>query len=50
MEINLGDTLTTTKSGITGIIREIVENETGSLRVRIEIEDGSEKWTTVLTK
>lgn len=46
----IGDTYTTTKSGITGIIREIVENSTGSLRVRLELEDGSDKWTTVLTK
>lgn len=46
----IGEILTTTKSGITGIVREIVKNDTGSLRVRIETEDGSEKWTTVLTK
>lgn len=46
----IGEIFTTTKSGITGIVREIVENSTGSLRVRIELEDGSEKWTTILTK
>jgi hypothetical protein len=44
----IGDTLTTTKSGITGIVREIVENSTGSYRIRLELEDGSDRWTTLV--
>jgi hypothetical protein len=44
----IGEIFTSTKSGITGIVREIVENSTGSFRIRLEIEDGSEKWTTLV--
>jgi len=42
----VGDTLITTASGIVGTILEVVENRTGSWRVRIA-HDGGEKWTTV---
>jgi hypothetical protein len=44
----IGDTITTAKSGVTGTILEIVVNDSGSLRIRLETEDGLEKWTTVL--
>jgi hypothetical protein len=44
----IGEIFTTTKSGITGIVREIVENSSGSFRIRLETEDGSEKWTTLV--
>jgi hypothetical protein len=50
MKIEIGEKLTTTKSQITGIIREIVKNESGSFRVRLELEDGSDKWTTVMSE
>lgn len=44
--ITIGQTLTTTKSGVTGIVKEVVTNANGSLRVRLEA-NGSDRWTTV---
>jgi len=42
----VGDSIITATSGIVGTILEVVENRTGSWRVRIA-HDGGEKWTTV---
>ena len=39
---------TTAKSGVTGTIQEIVKNDNGSYRVRLDV-DGKSRWTTVLT-
>jgi len=44
--MNIGDTIVTQSSGITGTVQEIVQNRTGSLRVRLATADGSEVWTT----
>lgn len=46
--VALGDTYTTTKSGVTGIVREVVANSTGSYRVRLELATGEDKWTTIV--
>ena len=43
----VGDLFTTLKSKETGVIKEIVPNASGSVRVRLETENG-ERWTTVL--
>lgn len=43
----VGDLFTTLKSGVTGRILEIVENSSGSVRVKLDTEQG-ERWTTVL--
>jgi hypothetical protein len=47
--VALGDTYTTTKSGVTGIVREIVANATGSWRVRLETATGDDRWTTIVS-
>jgi hypothetical protein len=44
--INIGDTLTTAKSKVTGTVQEIVKNASGSMRVRLSV-NGTDRWTTV---
>ena len=43
----VGDLFTTLKSKKTGVIKEIIPNSSGSVRVRLETDNG-ERWTTVL--
>jgi len=43
----VGDLFTTLKSKETGVISEIIQNASGSVRVRLETDNG-ERWTTVL--
>jgi hypothetical protein len=43
----VGDLFTTLKSKETGVIKEIIPNASGSVRVRLETDKG-ERWTTVL--
>ena len=43
----IGDLFTTLKSKETGVIKEIIPNASGSVRVRLETDNG-ERWTTVL--
>ena len=42
----IGQSFTTAKSGVTGIVQEIVENKNGTFRVRLDV-NGAERWTTV---
>lgn len=42
----IGETITTTKSGITGKVEEVVKNASGSVRVRLTV-DGKPRWTTI---
>ena len=42
----VGDLFTTLKSKKTGVIKEIIPNASGSVRVRLETENG-ERWTTI---
>jgi hypothetical protein len=42
----IGDMYTTHKSGVVGKIEEIVQNPTGSSRIRMKMEDGKDRWTT----
>ena len=44
--ISVGSTLTTQKSGVTGVVTEVKENANGSLRVRLDV-NGQDRWTTV---
>jgi hypothetical protein len=44
--IQLGQELTTQKSGAKGIVKEIIQNPSGSVRVRLDVR-GKERWTTV---
>ena len=46
-EIEIGSTLTTQKSGVSGTVQEIVKNANGNLRVRLSLANGTDRWTTV---
>lgn len=41
----VGDLFTSQKSKITGTIKEIVPNSSGSVRVKLDVE-GKTRWTT----
>lgn len=43
--LEVGQTYTTSKSGVTGTIKEIVANQTGSFRILLDV-NGSDRWTT----
>lgn len=45
--MEIGNTYTTAVSGVTGIVKEIVKNPSGSSRVRLELSNGDTRWTTV---
>lgn len=44
--MNIGDTITTAKSGVQGTVQEIVKNASGSVRVRLATSNG-DRWTTI---
>ena len=44
--ITVGSQFTTAKSGVSGIVQEVVENKNGSFRVRLDV-NGQPRWTTV---
>jgi len=44
--IEIGQAFTTAKSGVSGIVQEIVKNANGSYRVRLDVA-GQPRWTTV---
>jgi hypothetical protein len=44
--VTVGSQFTTAKSGVTGIVQEIVKNPNGSFRVRLDVA-GQPRWTTV---
>jgi hypothetical protein len=44
--ITVGSQFTTQKSGVTGIVQEIVKNANGTSRIRLEV-NGQPRWTTV---
>jgi hypothetical protein len=46
MNITIGETFTTQKSGVSGTVQEIVENKNGTFRVRLDV-NGQPRWTTV---
>jgi hypothetical protein len=46
MAIEIGQTLTTAKSGVVGTVQEIIKNASGTLRVRLDV-SGEPRWTTV---
>ena len=41
----VGDLFTTQKSKVTGTIKEIIPNASGSVRVQLDV-DGDTRWTT----
>ena len=46
MNAVIGQPFTTAKSGVTGIVQEIVKNSNGTSRVRLDV-NGQDRWTTV---
>lgn len=46
MNAVIGQSFTTAKSGVSGIVQEIVANKNGTYRVRLDV-NGQERWTTV---
>lgn len=44
--IKLNQPFTTEKSGVTGIVQEVVQNPSGSVRVRLLLPNGETRWTT----
>ena len=44
--IAIGDTFTTQKSGVSGVVQEIVANKNGTYRIRLDV-NGADRWTTV---
>jgi hypothetical protein len=45
----VGDTYTSQKSKVTGVIQEIKPQDNGTVRVRLDI-DGQTRWTTWTAK
>jgi len=44
--ITVGSQFATQKSGVVGIVQEVVANKNGSFRVRLDV-NGQPRWTTV---
>ena len=45
--MEIGQSFKTAKSGVVGTVQEIVKNANGSFRIRLELENGDTRWTTV---
>ena len=45
--LEIGQSFTTKKSKVTGVVQEVVKNANGSLRVRLELPNGNARWTTI---
>lgn len=45
MNAVIGQSFTTAKSGVTGVVQEIVENKNGTYRIRLDV-NGQARWTT----
>ena len=44
--LTVGSQFTTAKSGVSGVIQEVVANKNGTFRVRLDVA-GQPRWTTV---
>ena len=45
MNAVIGQPFTTAKSGVTGVVQEIVANKNGTYRIRLDV-NGQDRWTT----
>jgi hypothetical protein len=45
--LTIGQEIKTPKSGVRGTIAEIVQNPSGSVRVRLVTKNGTDRWTTI---
>jgi hypothetical protein len=43
---SVGSQFVTQKSGVSGVVQEVVTNKSGSARVRLEVA-GQPRWTTI---
>jgi hypothetical protein len=43
---SVGSQFTTAKSGVTGVVQEVIENKNGTYRVRLDV-NGNPRWTTI---
>jgi hypothetical protein len=48
--LEIGQSFTTEKSKVTGLVKEVVKNDSGSYRVRLQLPNGQERWTTAKVK
>ena len=46
MNAVIGQTFVTAKSGVSGVVEEIVKNANGSSRIRLTLANGETRWTT----
>jgi hypothetical protein len=44
--LTVGSQFTTQKSGVTGTVQEIIKNDNGSYRLRLDV-NGADRWTTI---
>jgi hypothetical protein len=44
--ITVGSQFTTQKSGVSGIVQEVILNKNGTSRIRLDV-NGQDRWTTV---
>lgn len=44
--LTVGSQFTTAKSGVSGVIQEVIQNKNGTQRVRLDVA-GQPRWTTV---
>ena len=44
--LKVGQSFTTAKSGVSGIVQEVIENKNGTKRVLLDV-NGQPRWTTV---
>ena len=44
--LTVGSQFTTRKSGVTGTVQEIIKNDNGSYRIRLDV-NGQPRWTTI---
>ena len=42
----IGEAYTTAKSGVSGVVQEVVANANGTFRIRLDV-NGQERWTTL---
>lgn len=42
----VGSQFTTAKSGVTGIVQEVIKNQNGTMRIKLDV-NGQDRWTTV---
>jgi len=42
----VGSQFTTQKSGVSGIVQEVIQNKNGTSRIRLDV-NGQDRWTTV---